>query len=89
METTGKQDNTQREESELTRKDMYVIRLHMIYVSWGIDDIVQSLKARNRKGMIEAWDDSHHLDVDGRSGRMREPAFLIFQEIPRDTICYK
>jgi len=26
--------------------------------------------------VIEAWDDSHCLDVDGgKSGRMREPAF--------------
>jgi len=36
----GKQDNTQREKSELTREDMYVISLHMIYIPWGIDDIV-------------------------------------------------
>lgn len=28
----NKQDNTQREKSELTKKDMYVISLHMIYV---------------------------------------------------------
>lgn len=72
----GKQDHTQREKSELTRKDVYVISLHMIYIPWGIDDIVQSLKERSRKAVIEAWDDPHHLDVEGgKIGRMREPAF--------------
>ena len=72
----GKQGNTQREKSELTRSYMYAISLHMIYVPRGIDDIVHSLKERNRKAVIEGWDDSYHLGVDGgKSGRMREPAF--------------
>lgn len=51
--------------------------LHLIHQSLGTDDIVQSLRERNRSAVMESWSDSHHLDVDGgKSGWLREPAFL-------------
>lgn len=37
----------------------------MIHKLLGTDDIVQNLRERNKKAVMEAWGDSHHLDVDG------------------------
>lgn len=72
----GEQDNTRREKSMPNRKYVCVISLHVIYIPLGTDDIVQSLKEKNRRTVIEARDNSHHLDVDGgRNGRMRKPLF--------------
>lgn len=44
---------------------MCVINFHMIHKLLGTDDIVQNLRERNKKAVMEAWGDSHHLDVDG------------------------
>lgn len=44
---------------------MGVISFCMIHKPLGTDDIVQNLRERNRKAVMEAWGDSHHLDVDG------------------------
>lgn len=43
---------------------MCVISFHMIHKPLGTDDIVQNLREKEQKAVMEAWGDSHHLVVD-------------------------